>query len=80
MAEIISFDKIRNEQEDKENGFFAIRQEDGALKDVTLWDGGDWQTLVDGVFGAMETQTGVSRWDILADFMRSVLNVPGGEP
>ena len=75
MAEIISINKIRNEKEDEENNVFAIRHDDGELKDMTEWTGDDWKTLIDGAFAMMEAQTGIDRWDIFADFIADVLGM-----
>ena len=73
MAEIISLAKVIQEQEDRDNGVFAIREDDGELKNLEDWSGEEWEELVDGVFANMANRYGVTKWDIFADFMCSVL-------
>ena len=73
MAEIISFNKTLQEQQDEENGVFAVREDDGSLKDIAQWDGDDWQALFEGVFIPMSREMRCSVYDLIADFMQTVL-------
>ena len=79
MAEIISFNKAVNEQRDRENGVFSIREEDGDLKDITEWTGEDWRALIEGVFTPMSEIAGCSAYDLLADFIGMILESQTGE-
>lgn len=74
MAEIISFSRAANEQRDRENGVFSVREEDGQLKDITDWSGEDWKALFEEVFVPMSETTGCTAFDLLADFIRALLD------
>lgn len=72
MAEIINLNKINQQKKDEDNGIFAIRKDDGDLKNLEDWNGEEWESLFQ-VFEAMAERMDISPWDIFADFMRSVL-------
>ena len=69
MGEIISIAQVKDEQE----GVFAIRGEDGELKDVLDYTGDDWANLIEGCFANIAKEFQCSKYDILADFMHQIL-------
>ena len=77
MAEIIDFNKAVMERRDEEEGVFAARREDGELKDITDWDADDWQGLFEEVLIPVAMDNGVSIYELIAQFMRSVLSLDG---
>ena len=77
MADIISF----NEVKDREDGVFAIREDDGELKPMEEWEGSDWKTFFEGPMASIGKMIGCSPWDVFAEFMAGILNeaLPAGE-
>jgi len=65
MAEIINFSKAVNERRD--------REEERDLKDVTEFTGEDWRALFEDVFTPMSELTGCSVYDLIADFIKMLL-------
>ena len=41
--------------------------------DVSVQGDTDWEELIDGAFQMMAIRCGGTKWDILADFMRTLL-------
>ena len=79
MGEIISFSRAAAEQKDEEDGVYAVREDDGGLKDIADWDATDWQGLFEEVFFPIVRDTGVSIYELIADFMGRLL-ADSGEP
>ena len=75
MSNIINFNQAVKEKQDQESGVFAVRDDEGELKDMTEWTGSDWEVLVEDCFATLSASTGIPKWDIFADFMRNVLEV-----
>ena len=70
MADIINFKEAR----DKEEGVFAIREDDGELKPMEQWTGEDWETFFTGPMTAIAQQIHVSPWEVFAEFMTGILD------
>ncbi len=73
MADIIDFNTAK--EATGENEEFAIRQDDGDLKPMEEWNGGDWEALVEVAMADIGEAMGVNKWDAFASFMHTILSV-----